>query len=145
MPSLSESTSYGLRLPSPSVSGGVVPPLAATGTPFALTDPSILPSPFASIPLDSLASEIPSLSESKSKLLMIPSPSVSQFEAVGVQAAFSTTSVIPSLSSSKSTASGIPSLSESIPGQPFNTTLPIVNGQSSSKSPTPSPSESTSR
>ena len=145
MPSPSESTSYGLRFPSPSVSKGIIPPLDELGTPFPFTEPSILPSPSVSIPFDSLASVMPSLSESKSKLLIIPSPSVSQLTILGKQAAFSTISIIPSLSSSKSTASGIPSLSESIPEQPCNAALPIVNGQSSSKSRTPSPSESTSR
>ena len=114
-PSLSESKSYGLRLPSLSVSGAVRPPLAATGTPFASTDPSILPSPLASAPFDSLASVKPSLSESKSKLLIMPSPSVSQVAELGVQAAASTESKIPSLSSSKSFASITPSPSESNP------------------------------
>ena len=114
-PSLSESKSYGLGLPSVSVSGGVSPPLAETGIPSLSTAPSILPSPLASVPLDSFASVIPSLSESKSKLLMMPSPSVSQVAELGVQAAFSTVSKMPSLSSSKSFASRIPSPSESGP------------------------------
>ena len=109
IPSPSLSVSYGFFLPSPSVSGGVTPPLEDVGTPFASTAPSILPFPSKSIPLDSLASVIPSPSLSKSKLLGKPSPSVSQVVEDGEQAAFSIVSKIPSLSSSKSALSKIPS------------------------------------
>ena len=114
MPSPSESKSYASNLPSPSVSGGVKPPFAAKGTPFASTAPSTFPSPLASIPLDSRTSVNPSPSESRSKLFGIPSPSVSHVIDEGEHAAFSTVSKIPSLSSSRSISSGIPSLSESL-------------------------------
>ena len=60
-----------------------------------------------------MASLIPSPSESRSKLFGIPSPSVSQVEEEGVQAANSTESKIPSLSLSKSILSGTPSPSVS--------------------------------
>ena len=130
MPSLSESKSYASNFPSPSVSGGVNPPLAAKGTPLVSTDPSTFPSPLASIPLDSKTSVNPSPSESRSKLFGIPSPSVSQVIDEGAHAAFSTVSKMPSLSSSKSIASGTPSLSESFKTVIFNgavaVTLPSV-------------------
>ena len=113
-PSPSASISYGFCLPSPSVSGGVNPPFAANGIPLASTPPSTLPSPLASKPPVSKTSDNPSPSLSKSKLLGMPSPSVSHVIEAGVHAAFSTVSKIPSLSSSKSISSGIPSLSESL-------------------------------
>ena len=109
MPSPSESTSYGFFFPSPSASAGDNPPFADIGTPLTSTPPSTFPSPSTSIPPDSMASLIPSPSESKSKLFGIPSPSVSQVEEEGVQAANSTESKIPSLSLSKSKLSKTPS------------------------------------
>ena len=80
-----------------------------------------------SVPLDSITSGIPSLSLSASILFGIPSPSVSQFGAVGVQTAASVTSVMPSLSSSESLISYTPSPSVST-GHPFRLSSPANNG-----------------
>jgi hypothetical protein len=126
MSSPSESKSYASNLPSPSVSGGDRPPFAATGIPLVSTPPSILPSPFASKPPVSKTSDNPSPSLSRSKLFGIPSPSVSHVVEVGVHAAFSTVSKIPSLSSSKSMSSGIPSLSESFNTVMFNGAVAVA-------------------
>ena len=143
IPSPSESRSYGFGLASPSVFGGVTPPLDDCGIPLASTLPSTLPSPLVSVPFDSLASEIPSLSESGSNRFGIPSPSVSQSTDAGLQIPFSTVSRIPSLSSSKSISSVIPSPSES-GGQPFKIAVPTTYGHWSFTSKTPSLSESVS-
>ena len=144
MPSPSESVSYGLLLPVPSVLGGVKPPFAEAGTPLLSTAPSARPSLSPSVPLDSVMSLIPSPSESKSKRFGIPSPSVSQSTADGLQAAASTVSKIPSLSSSVSTVSTNPSPSLSN-GQPNKSAVPTTNGHWSTASNTPSPSESKSK
>ena len=127
MPSPSLSRSYGSGRVVPSVFGGVKPPFVELGTPFASTVPSTLPSPSTSVPLDSLTSLIPSLSESGSKRFGIPSPSVSQSGAVGEQTPASTVSNRPSLSSSASSISYTPSLSVST-GQPFKFTKPTNSG-----------------
>ena len=126
IPSPSLSKSYASNLPSPSVSGGVSPPFAAKGMPFASTPPSTLPSPFASTPPASKTSFNPSPSESRSNLFGIPSPSVSQLIEDGVHAAFSTESKMPSLSSSKSISSGTPSLSESFITVIFNGAVAVA-------------------
>ena len=105
IPSPSLSVSYGSGKVVPSVFGGVKPPPVELGTPFASTPPSTFPSPSTSVPLDSLTSEIPSLSLSGSKRFGMPSPSVSQSALVGEQTPASTVSTRPSLSSSKSSMS----------------------------------------
>ena len=127
IPSPSESMSYGLVPPVPSVFGGVRPPFADVGTPSASTPPSTLPSLSESVPPASFTSEMPSLSESESKRFGIPSPSVSQFGLAGKQAAASTVSKIPSLSSSKSTVSIKPSPSKS-GGHPLAAAVPATKG-----------------
>ena len=144
MPSPSESKSYGLLLPVPSVLGGVKPPFAEAGTPLLSTAPSARPSLSTSVPLDSVMSFIPSPSESKSKRFGIPSPSVSQSTADGLQAAASTVSKMPSLSSSESSTSARPSPSLS-GGQPEVEPFPEISGHWSTASNTPSPSESKSK
>ena len=102
IPSPSLSVSYGSGKVVPSVLGGVKPPFVELGTPSASTAPSTFPSPSTSVPLDSLTSEMPSLSLSGSRRFGMPSKSVSQSGAEGEQTPASTVSTIPSLSSSRS-------------------------------------------
>ena len=146
MPSLSESTSWKSGVPSPSVSvtGSFVIAVASATVlgvsavfGFASTTsarPSLSasaalstkPSLLLSVPPASTISTMPSLSESRSKLSIMPSPSVSRF---GLPLS-STRSGIPSLSSSRSIRSGMPSPSES-PLSPKPSPLSTTSGMPS--------------